>query len=142
MELDMSKIIRLPIITLNLDTIWPFRLEWIKWVFTISGQILTLKLKNNASRHTEMLVFCVNRYFQLQSTSLGYVQTDFNHHMVIKIGPTYWIFREFFKKWSFLNNSVVKKLRLQTAVFLLLLTLFISQNKKIQKVAMGILCQS
>ena len=34
-----------------------------------------------------MLVFCVNMYFQLKSTSLGYVQIDIDYHMLIEIDP-------------------------------------------------------
>ena len=45
------------------------------------------KIQKNASKRIEMLVFCVNVYFQLKSTSLGYVQPDIDYPMVIEIDP-------------------------------------------------------
>ena len=47
------------------------------------------KNQKNASRSIEMLLFCINMYFQFKSTSLGYVQTNIDYHMVILIEPIY-----------------------------------------------------
>ena len=49
----------------------------------------TQKNQKNASRSIEMLLFCINMYFQFKSTSLGYVQTNIDYHMVILIEPIY-----------------------------------------------------
>ena len=90
----------LPIYTLNLDNIWSFRLEVTntklrtslkhnnKMIFFHCRSVFDIKIKKahkNSSRSVEMFAFGANIYCQLKSTSLGYVQTDINHHMVIRI---------------------------------------------------------
>ena len=41
------------------------------------------KNHGNASKRIEMLVFCVNMYFQIKSTSLGCVHTNIDYYMII-----------------------------------------------------------
>ena len=60
----------------------------IKLFFYHFWSIFDIKIKRNwknASKRVEMLVFCVNMYFQLKSTSLDYVHTNIDYHMVIEI---------------------------------------------------------
>ena len=57
-------------------------------IFFHCRSIFDIKIKKahkNSSRNVEMFAFGANTYFQLKSTLLGYVQTDINHHMVIRI---------------------------------------------------------
>ena len=47
------------------------------------------KTQKDASKHVEMLVFCVNMHFQENSRSLCQVHTNIDYEMVIEIEPIY-----------------------------------------------------
>ena len=71
---------------------------------SISDQFLRLnpqKIQKNTLKRIELLVFCVKMYFQLKSTSLGYVQTDVDHHMVKEVEQYIKYFKNFQKNDHF-----------------------------------------
>ena len=74
-------------------------------IFVHFGSIFEVKIHKKILKNTlkriELLVFCVKMYFQLKSTSLGYVQTDVDHHMVKEVEQYIEYFKNFKKNDQF-----------------------------------------